>query len=81
MGLNLLVISVICMPLLAGCVSSRISHVSAASKPPHKVSKVSTVAFAPGGGLLADAVGVELANGVLQSLIQWRRQMSSCGSI
>jgi hypothetical protein len=78
MGLKLLVISVICMPLLAGCVSSRISHVSAASKPPHKVS---TVAFAPGGGLLADAVGVELANGVLQSLIQWRRQMSSCGSI
>ena len=44
---------------LAGCASSTISSLPAATQAKHAVK---TIAFAPGGGLLADAVGVELAN-------------------
>jgi hypothetical protein len=49
----------LCTPTMFGCASSRLSHISASPKSSHKVS---AIAFAPGGGLLADAVGVELAN-------------------
>jgi len=45
--------------LLAGCASSKVSSVSTTNQTKHSVK---VIAFAPGGGLLADAVGVELAN-------------------
>lgn len=45
--------------VLAGCGTSKISMAPVAGTAKHQVK---TVAFMPGGGLLADAVGVELAN-------------------
>lgn len=45
--------------LLGGCASSKISSLPVASQTKHSVK---VIAFAPGGGLLADAVGVELLN-------------------
>ena len=45
--------------LLGGCASSKLSSMPVASQAKHAVK---VIAFAPGGGLLADAVGVELAN-------------------
>lgn len=44
---------------LGGCASSSISSLPASTQAKHLVR---TIAFAPGGGLLADAVSVELAN-------------------
>lgn len=44
---------------LSGCAASKISAVSAPNQIKHTVK---VIAFAPGGGLIADAVGVELAN-------------------
>ena len=45
--------------LLSACASSKVSSVSA---PNQTKQVVKVIAFAPGGGLLADAVGVELSN-------------------
>jgi hypothetical protein len=45
--------------LSIGCASSQISSIPISAKPTHKVQ---AIAMAPGGGLLADAVAVELAN-------------------
>jgi hypothetical protein len=45
--------------MLGGCASSKVSSMPAVSQAKHDVK---VIAFAPGGGLLADAVGVELAN-------------------
>ena len=47
------------LAILTGCASSKISSAPVASQIKHSVK---TIAFMPGGGLLADAVGVELAN-------------------
>ena len=44
---------------LVGCASSKISSAPIASRAKHQVK---VIAFSPGGGLLSDAVGVELAN-------------------
>lgn len=55
---NLLAIVVFAL-LLSACASSRVSNLSVSAAPPHRVQ---AIAIAPGGGLLADAVGVELAN-------------------
>lgn len=48
-----------CALALAACASSRVSTQSSVAPLPHPVR---AIAFAPGGGLLADAVGIELAN-------------------
>ena len=45
--------------LLWGCASSKVSSLPVSSQTKHTVK---VIAFAPGGGLLADAVGVELLN-------------------
>lgn len=45
--------------LLAGCASSKLSSMTTASGP---LPRVHVIAFAPGGGVLSDAVGVELTN-------------------
>jgi hypothetical protein len=45
--------------LLWGCASSKVSTLPVSSQTKHTVK---VIAFAPGGGLLADAVGVELLN-------------------
>jgi hypothetical protein len=45
--------------LLGGCASSKMSSLPVVSQAKHTVK---VIAFAPGGGLLADAVGVELLN-------------------
>lgn len=45
--------------LLVACASSQVSMHSVGSKPAHQIQ---AIAMAPGGGLLADAVAVELAN-------------------
>jgi hypothetical protein len=45
--------------LLGGCASSKVSSLPVANQAKHAVK---VIAFAPGGGLLADAVGVELSN-------------------
>ncbi len=45
--------------LIGGCASSKMSSLPVASQTKHTVK---VIAFAPGGGLLADAVGVELSN-------------------
>lgn len=50
---------VVVSSIMAGCASSKISQTSYSS--PEK-SIVSTIAFMPGGGLVSDAVGVELSN-------------------
>ena len=44
---------------LAGCASSKVSSQPISTQAKHLVK---VIAFAPGGGLLADAVGVELSN-------------------
>lgn len=53
------VLSMLALAMLGGCASSKISSVPIASQTKHAVK---VIAFAPGGGLLADAVGVELSN-------------------
>ena len=45
--------------LLVGCAASKVSSLPVATQAKHSVK---VIAFAPGGGLLADAVGVELSN-------------------
>lgn len=50
---------VACALLLSGCAASKISSAPSASQTKHTVE---VIALAPGGGLLADAVGVELSN-------------------
>lgn len=45
--------------LLTACSGSRVSAVKNGNPPAHAIR---AIAFAPGGGLMADAVGVELAN-------------------
>lgn len=45
--------------LLGGCASSKVSSLPIANQVKHSVK---VIAFAPGGGLIADAVGVELSN-------------------
>lgn len=45
--------------LMMGCASSKLSSLPVAAQVNHSVK---VIAFAPGGGLLADAVGVELSN-------------------
>ena len=53
----------IALPLLigivAGCATSTMSALPPSTQAKHSVK---TIAFAPGGGLLADAVGIELSN-------------------
>ena len=44
---------------LGGCATSKISSAPVSIQRAHDVK---VIAFAPGGGLVADAVGVELAN-------------------
>ena len=44
---------------ISGCASSKISSTPISSQVKHLVK---VIAFAPGGGLLADAVGIELSN-------------------
>ena len=45
--------------LLGGCASSKLSSLPVSGQAKHAVK---VIAFVPGGGLLADAVGVELSN-------------------
>jgi hypothetical protein len=45
--------------LLSGCASSKLSSIPVSDQ---GVRTVNAIAFMPGGGLVADAVGVELAN-------------------
>ena len=54
-----LAVSILAIAVIGGCASSKISSVPIASQTKHTVK---VIAFAPGGGLLADAVGVELSN-------------------
>jgi len=44
---------------LTGCASSKVSSLPVSNQAKHTVK---VIAFAPGGGLLADSVGVELSN-------------------
>jgi len=44
---------------LTGCASSKVSSLPVSNQAKHMVK---VIAFAPGGGLLADSVGVELSN-------------------
>ena len=44
---------------LAGCAASKVSSLPVSSA---AVQSVKVIAFAPGGGVLADAIGVELSN-------------------
>ena len=53
------VLAALSATLLSACASSK---VSTNSTPNQTKAQVKVIAFAPGGGLLADAVGVELAN-------------------
>ena len=56
-----LLLVLIAITLVTGCASSKISSLPvSAQRQQQQVVKV--IAFAPGGGLLSDAVGVELAN-------------------
>jgi hypothetical protein len=59
MSRGLWVITLVAMLLLQGCASSKVSTAPIASQVRHTVK---VIALAPGGGVLADAVGVELAN-------------------
>lgn len=52
-------LALVSVALLGGCASSKVSSLPVASQTKHTVK---VIAFAPGGGLLADAVGVELSN-------------------
>lgn len=45
--------------ILASCASSKVSRLPTASQPTHSVK---AIAMAPEGGLLAEAVGIELSN-------------------
>jgi hypothetical protein len=45
--------------VISGCAPSKVSSIPAAFQSKHSVK---VIAFAPGGGILADAVGVELLN-------------------
>lgn len=53
------VVLVFAATLLGGCASSKVSVLPVAAAPSHPVK---AIALAPGGGLLADAVAVELSN-------------------
>jgi hypothetical protein len=58
--MNKLVVALVFGTLsISGCATSKISSAPAASQVKHTVE---VIALAPGGGLIADAVGVELAN-------------------
>lgn len=48
-----------CLIILTGCASSKVSTLPTKETPKHNVE---TIALAPDGGLLADAVGIELFN-------------------
>ena len=52
-------LALVSVAFLGGCASSKMSSSPVASQTKHIVK---VIAFAPGGGLLADAVGVELSN-------------------
>ena len=54
-----ILLAILSTALLVGCASSKVSSLPIASQTKHAVK---VIAFAPGGGLLADAVGVELSN-------------------
>jgi hypothetical protein len=54
-----LYISLLAAALLSSCASSKVSSLPVSSQAKHTVK---VIAFSPGGGLLADAVGVELSN-------------------
>jgi hypothetical protein len=56
---RLIITSLAILPFLGACASSKISSAPVANQAKHNVR---SIAFMPGGGLLADAVGVELAN-------------------
>lgn len=58
-GLPRLLAVAACVSLVAGCATSKVSAVPVKTKIVHEVR---AIALTPGGGLLADAVGVELAN-------------------
>lgn len=45
--------------IMSGCASSQVSRLPVAAKPSHPVK---AIALAPEGGLLAEAVGIELSN-------------------
>ncbi|WP_236685595.1 hypothetical protein [Geobacter pickeringii] len=51
--------TIIFATLMASCAGSRVSSIPVSSKPS---APVKVIALDPGGGLLADAVGIELAN-------------------
>ena len=53
------ILSLSLMLFIGGCVSSMISEAPVSTVPTHKVQ---AIAMAPGGGLMADAVAVELVN-------------------
>lgn len=52
-------LTLISATIIGGCASSKVSSLPITSQIKHPVK---VIAFAPGGGLLADAVGVELLN-------------------
>ena len=54
-----ILLAILSTALLVGCASSKVSSLPIASQTKHAVK---VIAFSPGGGLLADAVGVELSN-------------------
>jgi hypothetical protein len=54
-----LYISLLAAALLSSCATSKVSSLPVSSQAKHTVK---VIAFSPGGGLLADAVGVELSN-------------------
>lgn len=56
---KLFVVTLTSLLAMSGCASSKISSIPISSQAKHFVK---VIAFAPGGGLLADAVGVELSN-------------------
>lgn len=56
---KLIVTIVLAVLSISGCATSKISSAPTASQVKHGVE---VIALAPGGGLIADAVGVELAN-------------------
>ena len=56
---KLILVTLTCVLAISGCASSKVSSVPVSSQAKHLVK---VIAFAPGGGLLADAVGIELSN-------------------
>lgn len=59
MKIRLLIVALSVSILGAACATSKVSNVTA---PSQSQQKVRSIAIAPGGGLLADAVGVDLSN-------------------